>query len=408
MTYQEVLDYLFNQFPQYQKIGGKAFKPGLENIQKICDYLENPEKELKFVHVAGTNGKGSVSSMLASVLQEAGYKVGLFTSPHLVDFTERVRINGEPIQKEAVVRFVETHQSFFDQAGASFFEWTLALAIDHFSKEEADIVVLETGLGGRLDATNVVKPILSVITSISIDHVQFLGPNLHSIAKEKAGIIKAEVPVVTTISNPIDALEVINKKADEEAAPIYLAAADDHLTSDLLGEYQRVNKGVVLKSLEVLADLGFETTDDQISRGLVSVVGNTGLRGRWEILQYSPKVICDIGHNHEGVKEVFNQLKKQEYTKLHVIWGMVEDKEVDKVVDLLPEDATYYLSQPNIPRAMKKGVLADHFSDNFEVKVFDTVSDAYQEALRSSESDDLIFVGGSTFVVAEIISTFFQ
>lgn len=407
MTYQEVLDYLFQQFPQYQKIGGAAYKPGLDNIKKLCDHLGNPHRNLKFIHVAGTNGKGSACSMLASILKEAGYKVGLFTSPHLVDFSERIRINGETIAHEEVVDFVAKHKSFFDTCGSSFFEWSLALALDHFKQHKVDIVVLETGLGGRLDATNIVTPLLSVITSISIDHTQYLGTTIHEIAKEKAGIIKSEVPVITTISNPVDALEVINQVADEKDCPIYLAVADDEYPSDLRGGYQQINKGVVLKCIEALDELEFTVSEKAFEKGFLNVRKNSGLRGRWELLQEHPKVIADIGHNAEGVSEVVKQLENEDYTALRVVWGMVEDKEIGKVVEMLPKDATYYLAAPNIKRAMPVEKLAQEFEGKLSYRTFSNVRQAYEEALTCSHSDDLILVGGSNFVVAEIISDFF-
>lgn len=407
MTYQETLDYLFNQFPQYQKIGGKAFKPGLDNVRTLCDYLGNPESQLKFIHVAGTNGKGSTCSMVASILTEAGYKVGLFTSPHLVDFSERIRINGESISKDGVVEFVVKHKSHFDQSGASFFEWSLALALDYFKEQKVDVVVLETGLGGRLDATNIVTPILSVITSIGIDHTQYLGTTIHEIAKEKAGIIKSGVPVITTISNPVDALEVVNERADEMDSPIYLAPADDHYVSDLLGAYQRVNKGMVLKCIEVLGEEGFEISAENVQNGMLSVKKNAGLRGRWEVLQHSPQVIADIGHNYDGVKELMQQLEKEQFNQLHIVWGMVADKEIERIVELLPKGARYYLSSPQIERALKEADLVTCFENKFNFCYYPSIKTAYEEALKASGSEDLIFVGGSTFVVAEIISDFF-
>ncbi len=407
MTYQEVIDYLFHQFPQYQKIGGKAFKPGLDNVQKLCAYLGNPQEDLTFIHVAGTNGKGSVCSMLASILKEADYRVGLFTSPHLVDFSERIRINGVPISQEAIIKFVEKHKAHFDESGASFFEWSLALALACFKEQEVDVVVLETGLGGRLDATNIVQPILTVITSIGIDHTQYLGHTLHEIAKEKAGIIKQEVPVVTTISNPVDALEVINQQAFETQAPICLAPANDQLPSDLTGGYQRINKGIVLKCVDVLKDLDFTIQDEDVAKGLLNVKTNAGLRGRWEVLQTAPRVVADIGHNFDGVKEVVEQLDKESYSQLHIVWGMVEDKEVERVLEILPKEAKYYLSAPDIARAMKKEVLASFFEGKFEFVTYNSVSESFNATLQVAEDDDLIFVGGSTFVVAEIISNFF-
>lgn len=406
MTYQEVLNYLFQQFPQYQKIGGKAFKPGLDNIKKLCSYLNDPQDDLRIIHVAGTNGKGSTCSMLASILKEAGYGVGLFTSPHLVDFSERIRINGEVISQEEVVSFVKEHKAYFDQSGASFFEWTLALALHHFKQQDVDYVILETGLGGRLDATNVVMPILSVITSIGIDHTQYLGTTIHEIAKEKAGIIKLELPVVTTMTNPVDALEAINHRADELDSPVFWAAADDEYPSDLLGDFQRVNKGVVMKCLEVLSD-ELNITEEHIKTGMLNVRQNAGLRGRWDVLQKVPKVIADIGHNFDGVQELVKQLESEEYNNLHIVWGMVEDKEVSRVVSILPKGANYYLSSPDILRALDTAKLAQEFNEDHQIEIFSSVREAYEAAIKRSKSDDLIFVGGSTFVVSEIISDFF-
>jgi dihydrofolate synthase/folylpolyglutamate synthase len=407
MTYQEVLDYLFQQFPQYQKIGGKAFKPGLDNIRSLCNYLGNPQDNLQIIHVAGTNGKGSTCSMLASILKEEGYTVGLFTSPHIVDFSERIRINGTPIAQEEIVKFVTDHKTHFDQSGASFFEWSLSLALAYFKQQEVDYVILETGLGGRLDATNVVTPILAIITSIGIDHTQYLGTTIHEITKEKAGIIKSEVPVVTTMSNPVEAIDVIKHRADEMKSQVRLAVADDHFESDLKGDYQRVNKGVVLMALETLGELGIGISEKAMLAGFKNVVNNAGLRGRWEVLQTAPTVIADIGHNYEGVKEIVGQLAKEAGGQLHMVWGMVEDKEISRVVNLLPKNANYYLAAPQIQRGLDPTILANEFQKDVKVKIYPSVTVAYEEALSASKSDDLVFIGGSTFVVAEIISDFF-
>lgn len=408
MTYQEVLDYLFNQFPQYQKIGGKAFKPGLDNIVKVCDHLGNPQRDLKIIHVAGTNGKGSTCSMMASVLTEAGYKVGLFTSPHIADFSERIRINGIPISQENVISFVEKNKSFFDNFGASFFEWSTALAFHYFKEQKVDFAIIETGLGGRLDATNIVSPILSIITNISIDHTQYLGNTIEEIAGEKAGIVKEGVPVVTTCSNPPEVLAVLKKYAERMSSKLIVASVNENYESDLTGGYQRLNKGVVVAALELLEQEGIiKISLDNLKRGFLSVSKNAGLRGRWELLQTAPKVVADIGHNYEGVKEVVAQLGSERFEKLHIVWGMVADKEIEKVVSLLPREAKYYLSSPNVSRGLKVEELASFFKDFNKVKNYASTSEAYADAIRCSESDDLILVGGSTFIVAEIISNFF-
>ncbi|MCB9197550.1 MAG: bifunctional folylpolyglutamate synthase/dihydrofolate synthase [Flavobacteriales bacterium] len=408
MTYQEVLDYLFNQFPQYQKIGNEAYKPGLDNIKALCEHLGEPQQKLKFVHVAGTNGKGSTCSMLASILKEAGYRVGLFTSPHLVDFSERIRINGQPIDQTSVIDFVNKHKAFFDQCGASFFEWSTALAFDYFHQQAVDIVVLETGLGGRLDSTNIVDPILTIITNIGIDHTQYLGDTLTSIAREKAGIIKNNVPIITSVTNEPEVIEVIQEAAKDRHAKLILAKKDHEYQSDLEGEFQQINRGMVLAAINELNNSGFDIHRENISRGFKMTVRNSGLRGRWEVLQLFPRIIADIGHNYDGVEQMVKQLKKEKYNQLRIVWGMVSDKEIERIVKILPKKAQYYLSAPNIKRAMEVEKLASFFSYDHKVKNFNKISEAFSNALTDSQSDDLILVAGSNFVVAEIISEFFD
>ena len=403
MTYQEVLDFLFTQFPQYQKIGGAAYKPGLVNIKTVCEYLGNPQQDLKIIHVAGTNGKGSTCSMLSSVLQTAGFNVGLFTSPHLIDFRERIRINGIEISEAWVIDFVEKHQAFLKSMNASFFEWTTALAFTYFRENKVDYVVLETGLGGRLDATNIVKPIISVITSIGIDHTQYLGNTIEAIAKEKGGIIKPNTPIVLSSANSHSVIEVIKNIAKQNNAEFY-TAQESELECDLKGDYQKFNKGTVLKTLEVIGI----TDKEIIEKGLRNTIQNTKFRGRWEILSTKPKTIADIGHNFSGISQIVSQLQKEHYTTLHIVWGMVADKEIEKIASILPQNAVYYLSEPQIQRAFPKAEWVNYFDDSYKFEIFDNLSLAYQKALNNSHSDDLIFIGGSNFVVAEIISHFFN
>lgn len=407
MTYQEVLDYLFNQFPQYQKIGGQAYKPGLDNIRKICKHLGDPQDQLKIVHVAGTNGKGSTCSMLASVLKEAGYRTGLFTSPHLVDFTERIRINGIPIPEHEVIDFVKENKAFFDLSGASFFEWSTALAFSYFAQENVDIVVLETGLGGRLDATNIVSPLLSVITNIGIDHTQYLGETLVAIAKEKGGIIKESVPVVLAHGNQPEVVTALQEIATVKNAKLSIAQRDQKYQSDLAGGFQEVNRGSVLAVVKELNEMGWHISEEALTKGFRWTVKNSGLRGRWEMLQLFPKVIADIGHNYEGVQQVVEQLGKEKFEELRIVWGMVEDKEIEKIVKILPQNAKYYLAAPDIKRALPAEKLAIHFEGVHAYEKFTDLTSAYEKCISDSGSDDLILVGGSNFVVAEIISNFF-
>lgn len=404
MTYQEVLDFLFTQFPQYQKVGGSAYKPGLTNIRSLCDYLDNPQDDLNIVHVAGTNGKGSTCNMLAAIYQSAGYKVGLFTSPHLIDFRERIRVNGQCISEEWVVSFVNKHLNHFNSLNASFFEWTTALAFAFFKESETDLVILETGLGGRLDATNIVTPTISVITNIGIDHTQYLGNTLQEIAKEKGGIIKDKIPVVVSVGNELETIKTIQSIANQHQSICFIAEQSDR-QGDLKGEYQRFNRGVVL---EVIKHLPNKVSQEAIEAGFIQSTKLTGFRGRWEQLSTSPLVIADIGHNYAGVKEVVAQLEKEPCKQLRIVWGMVNDKEIDKIVSLLPEKAIYYLSAPNIERAFPREKWVEYFDKDYNFKIFSKLSQAYLKALSDSESDDLIFVGGSNFVVSEIISEFFN
>ncbi|MGB0882624.1 MAG: bifunctional folylpolyglutamate synthase/dihydrofolate synthase [Vicingaceae bacterium] len=405
MNYQQTLDYLFKQLPMYQRVGKAAYKVDLANTHQLCELLNHPENKFKSVHVAGTNGKGSTSHMLASVLQEAGYKVGLYTSPHLKDFRERVKINGEMISEEKVISFVQQYQSDFEKIQLSFFEWTVGLAFDYFASEKVDIAIIETGLGGRLDSTNVVTPEASVITNIGIDHTQFLGNTLEKIAAEKAGIIKPNIPVIIGETQTETEL-VFKNKASECKSEIIFAdkAIKETLKTDLKGIYQQKNVKTCLTTLNCLNQKGWDISVDNIKTGLLNVVNNTGLLGRWQILNNTPLTICDTGHNEEGITEIVNQIKNIKHNELHIVFGAVNDKSIDKVMKLLPKNAVYYFCQAKIPRALVVDELIN-IAEQHGLKgmKYLSVSEAYTKAQENADNDDLIFIGGSTFVVAEVV-----
>ena len=406
MNYQETLDYLFSRLPMFQRLGNTAFKKDLSNTIRLATILDNPQDKFKSIHVAGTNGKGSVSHSLASILQEQGYKVGLYTSPHLVDFRERVRINGEVIIEKYVVDFVAKHQDDFNEIQPSFFEWTVALAFNYFASEKVDFAVIETGLGGRLDSTNIITPILSVITNISYDHQSILGDTLELIGAEKAGIIKTGIPVVIGQDSGIRA--VFEQKALQEKAPIYFSESDNANLPEfeLKGSYQKANLLTILKSCEVLSNY-IKLDDKNIISGLKSVTTNTGLRGRWETLSTTPLTICDTGHNVEGIKAIVNQLKSIPHNKLHFIITVVNDKDINAILKLLPTRASYYVSEAKIPRALKKEALLDLMKENgLNGNIYNTIKDAIQTAQETANQDDFIFIGGSTFTVAEALEIF--
>ncbi len=405
MNYKETLDWLFNQLPMYQSKGKTAYKADLKNSINLDAHLGNPSTKFKAVHVAGTNGKGSTSHMLASVLQESGYKVGLYTSPHLKDYRERIRINGKLISKQFVMGFMKKHKAFFEANSLSFFEMTVGLAFDYFSKKKVDIAIIEVGLGGRLDSTNIITPQLSVITNIGFDHMQFLGNTLGKIATEKAGIIKENIPVVIGETQS-ETKEVFKKVALANKSKIYFAHDQvvENLDSDLKGNYQGNNIKTVVKAVKILNNLGYEITSSHLKTGLKKVVNNTGLRGRWQLLQQKPKIICDVAHNKEGLLYVVSQLQSQTYNKLHIVYGTVSDKDMEKIVTILPKDAIYYLCKPNIKRGMEVGVLQTIFKDqHLNSEIYSSVFEALYNAKKEATPDDLIFVGGSTFVVAEIL-----
>ncbi|AUC80613.1 folylpolyglutamate synthase/dihydrofolate synthase family protein [Lacinutrix sp. Bg11-31] len=405
MTYQDTVNWMFSQLPMYQNQGKSAYKVDLSNTILLAKHLDNPENKFKSIHVAGTNGKGSTSHMLASVLQEAGYKVGLYTSPHLKDYRERVKINGKEISKQFVIQFVKRNKSFFEENALSFFEMTVGLAFEYFAKQKVDVAIIEVGLGGRLDSTNIITPEVSVITNIGLDHTQFLGNTLESIAKEKAGIIKSNIPVVIG-ETQIETKEVFNKIARNNNAKIIFAdnAETKKYESDLKGNYQDKNIKTVVQTINEIQLKGFNVSKQSIKDGLLKVVNNTGLLGRWQILNENPKVICDTAHNREGLKIVMDQLQNEEYNNLHIIFGVVNDKDLDLIIDLLPINAIYYLCKPNISRGLNIKKLEDYFkSNNLIFKAYNSVNEAYKNAKLSADIKDLIYIGGSTFVVAEII-----
>ncbi len=389
----------------YQRVGQSAYKADLTATLNLANYLKNPEQSFKSVHVAGTNGKGSTSHMLASVFQEAGYKTGLYTSPHLKDFRERIKINGEMIPKNYVSEFVENHKVYFEQNQLSFFEMTVGLAFDYFRKEKVDIAIIEVGMGGRLDSTNIIAPEVSVITNIGLDHTQFLGDTLEKVAVEKGGIIKKGIPVIIGETWP-ETKSIFERIAAERNAAIFFAETLDSSDyfSDLKGSYQQKNIKTVLASLDVLRQKGWDISQENIVKGLLSTIKNTGLRGRWQILNETPKVICDTGHNKEGLQLVMEQLLKETYKSLHIVLGVVSDKDLGAVLPLFPKDAIYYFCKPNIPRGLDASLLLTQARGFGLVgEEYISVKKAYSAAMEAASVEDLVFVGGSTFVVAEVL-----
>ncbi len=429
MTYDKTVDYLFSKLPMYQRIGQAAYKANLNNTIAICNTLGNPQKNIKTIHVAGTNGKGSSSHMLAAILQQAGYKTGLYTSPHLVDFRERIKINGKQISKVDVVSFVNTYQSKFECIEPSFFEWTVGLAFHYFEQQEVDIAVIEVGLGGRLDSTNIIKPEACLITNISYDHTNLLGNTLQLIATEKAGIIKPRTPV-TISQTQLEVMTVFNNKATELKAPIVFADKvfkiikhtysnefleleilnknnnTKHIYQlDVLGSYQLNNVLGVLNTIDFLKQKGFIIDEDAIKNGLKQIKKLTGLQGRWQTICLKPLIICDTGHNEDGIKMVLQNLSRYNYKQLHIVLGVVNDKDIIKILKLLPKDAVYYFCKASIPRALnEKELQASATNVGLNGKVFSTVTEALDKAKKQAKLNDLIFVGGSTFTVADAIA----
>lgn len=429
MNYQETLDFLFNSLPMFQRVGASAFKSDLSNTIVLCAHLDNPEGKFKSIHVAGTNGKGSTSHTLAAILQAAGYKTGLYTSPHLKSFTERIRINGSEISEDAVVQFVEENKDYLDELKPSFFEMTVGMAFWYFVQQEVDIAVIEVGMGGRLDSTNVIIPELSIITNIGYDHMQFLGETLPEIAGEKAGIIKAGIPVVIS-QTQVETTSVFQQKSIEMKAPIFFAEENFeitrlgekskgemllaefrvksnqrtfHLEFGLLGSYQRFNLPGILEAVNQMRKQGWNISEEALRTGLLEVTSLTGLKGRWQILGENPTVIADTGHNEPGIREILAQLKTYPFKNLWIIIGMVQDKDISKILALLPNEANYIFCQANLPRALAANQLAEKAAVfGLTGEIIPNVNQALTFARKNAGSDDLIFVGGSTFVVAEI------
>lgn len=428
--YSQTVEYLFSMLPAFTRIGPAAYKADLGNITLLCEALGNPQSGLKYIHVAGTNGKGSCSHMIASILQEAGYKTGLFTSPHLKDFRERIKINGKEISEIEVVDFVENHKHLFESIKPSFFEMTVALAFLSFKKHECEVVVLETGLGGRLDSTNIIHPEISLITNISLDHTDLLGKDIHSIAYEKAGIIKSGVPVVISETGS-ESIDVFLKKAAQEGSVIYQSDKDifieswnyskfdgrrvieaqiqSHrqnytIISPLSGGYQLKNLKAVIKTCEILKELNWNLSAESIEIGIRNVIANTNLRGRWEQIGENPAVFCDTGHNKAGIEEVVKQIELQNWNRLHIVFGMMRDKTAEDILALLPLQASYYFCAPDLIRALPAEELKQKgHVFGLEGMSYPTVQKALEAAKSAASPNDLIYVGGSTFVVAEVI-----
>ncbi len=394
---------MLSQLPMYQKKGGQAYRPDLSRMECFCDYLNKPQDQIKTIHIAGTNGKGSTAHLMASVLQQHGLKVGLYTSPHLKDFRERIKINGELIDKEFVVDFVQNHYKYFDYHSLSFFEMTVGLAFSYFSKKEVDIAVIEVGMGGRLDGTNLIKPELCVITNIGWDHMQFLGDHLEAIAKEKAGIIKPNTPVIIGLTQ-VETISVFKEKAKQFKAEIIFADKMDAtaFTSDLKGTYQQQNIHTAVVGLSYLK--GFKLHPKKLEKGLMNVVANTGIQGRWEVLNDAPKIVADVAHNKDGLQHTLTQIESHSYKQLHFVLGFVKDKDVNELLQLFPFKSKYYLSAPKIPRAIsieEMGRIAQDLKLNHQI--FPSVKEALFAAKKQADPDDFIYIGGSTFVVAEIL-----
>lgn len=423
LTYPDALKYLYDNLPMFQRVGIAAFKKDLTNIRSLCSALGDPDKAFKSIHVAGTNGKGSTSHMLASILQASGYKTGLYTSPHLKEFTERIKVNGREVTREFVVDFVNRMLPLIEEYKPSFFEITVAMAFDYFRSEKVDAAVIETGLGGRLDSTNIITPVVSVITNISWDHKELLGNSLAEIAAEKAGIIKRGVPVIIG-ERQEEVQNVFTVKAASEDSGIVFAS-DEYMTAwrpdrqvmdifknnrivlsgvrfPLKGYYQNRNVPGVMKCVEMLRT-AFSITDEQTRKGLEDVIVNTGIKGRWQILRFSPTVVCDTGHNLSGITEVFRQIRSSSFNRLFVVWGMVKDKDIKPILGVLPMDAYYFFCQAKIPRALDANLLQEQAAAaGLNGEVVRDVNDAKRTALSRASHDDFIFIGGSTYVVAEI------
>lgn len=399
MDYKDTLDYLFSQLPMYQRAGEAAYKKDIGNIIEACTILDNPHKKFKSIHIAGTNGKGSTAHIISSILQEEGYTVGLYTSPHLKDFRERIRINGIMISENDVINFVSKNKKQFEKIKMSFFEYTVALAFNHFANN-VDIAIIETGLGGRLDSTNIINPEVSIITNIGYDHINLLGNTLEKIAFEKAGIIKQSVPIVIGRIQK-ETKNIFLETAVKKGAPISFSKKYNYTTKSLKGNYQTENINTAISALKIL---DWKVSEENIIKGLDNIFTNTGIRGRWEQLKNEPLTICDTGHNKDGISNIIRQIEKINYRKLHFVFGSVNDKDLDEILRILPKDASYYFCHAQINRALNSDILKRQaLNHKLRGNSFTTVSNAYKAALKSAEKEDLIFIGGSTFVVAEVL-----
>ena len=401
-SYKETLKWLFSKLPMYQRQGASAYRSGLDSIKRLDTYLGHPHKSFKSIHIAGTNGKGSTSHMIASVMQTAGYKIGLYTSPHLLDFKERIKVNGEEISSKEVIIFINSNKAYFEKESFTFFEMSVALAFWYFRKVEIDYAVIEVGLGGRLDATNIITPVLSIITNIGLDHTQFLGKTYAKIAFEKAGIIKNGIPIIIG-EEDIKTKDVFLNKSKKLNAPLHFVKnISIYFTSDLKGFYQTKNIQTVVTALKHLPDINLDNSI--IKKGLNRVIENTGLMGRWQVISNSPKVILDIGHNKEALRLISNQLNEISYNKLYLIMGFTKEREINSLLSLFPKEANFYLSSPNVERAMPISIIkASLKSSILKINYFKSISKAYQVALSNSDEDDLVIVTGSTFVVADLL-----
>ena len=396
---------MYGKLPMYQNVGPSAYKKDLNNIIKLTNHLNNPHKDFKSIHIAGTNGKGSTAHMLSSILQESKYNVGLYTSPHLVDFRERIKINGVMIEKDFIVDFFKDNIDFFNHNSFSFFEMTVGLAFEYFKMKSVDIAVIETGMGGRLDSTNIIFPEVSVITNISYDHVQFLGNSIEDIAREKAGIIKSGIPVVIG-EKQNDIVNIFINKAEEKKSRIFFAEDFDvnEYECELKGSYQNKNIKTAIAAIELLNNSEISINEKNIKDGLNKIIQNTGIRGRWEIIGNKPLIICDIAHNIDAISIVINDLKLINSNKIHFVLGFVNDKNLDSIVDLFPESSNYYFARPNIERGLDELELQELFNNNNRIgKSYPSVAQAFKSAIKQSNLDDIIYVGGSTFVVSEVI-----
>ena len=427
MNYDETLNYLYNQMPEFQRIGHLAYKPGLDNSYKLDAIFERPHTRYKTIHVGGTNGKGSTSHLITSILMQSGYKVGLYTSPHLIDFRERIRLNGEMVSKEYVIEFVEKYRAQFEPIMPSFFELTMEMAFKYFEEQEVDVAVIEVGLGGRLDSTNIISPEMCVITNIGFDHVQFLGNSLEAIAREKAGIIKPHTPVVIGEASDQNIRNVFVNKAGQEETPIIFAEEEiidfvskrdedglhfsgggfNNIKSQLNGLAQEKNARTVITAIKELAKIGYSISDDAVYTGFENVVRLTGLMGRWQQLSDKPRIICDTGHNSHGIKYIVEQLRNEQYDNLHIVFGMVNDKDMSSVLELMPKDAKYYFTRASIERALtpeeiaKKALVYCLRGDTY-----DNIKQAIDAAKQNADENDLIFIGGSSFIVADALPYF--